>query len=94
MRWPFGKKREQTDLRIFRHPKNGELTLRMRGMVGWPSGDRMQPIIAFEVTIDARVTEEEARLLRDQIDALLPAGSHTRVSCSSNEEPSGISETQ
>jgi len=72
MWWPFRRKREETDLRIFRDPRTGELTLRLQGDVGWPSGDQREPFIQIAVTLNTRLTESSARQLRDQIDIFLP----------------------
>ena len=70
MKWPFRRKREATDLRIFRHPKSGELTLRLEGSVGWPS-TWGQPIVQIGVTLTTPLTEPSALQLRDQLNALV-----------------------
>jgi hypothetical protein len=72
MRWPFRRKREETDLRIFRDPKTGELTLRLHGDVGWPADEARVPMIQIAVTLNTRLTESAARQLRDHINTFLP----------------------
>jgi len=72
MRWPFRSKRDETDVRIFRDPKTGELTLRLNGEIGWPAGPDKEPLITFGVSLRTEITEGAARQLRDQIDGLLP----------------------
>lgn len=72
MRWPFRRKRQETDLRIFRDPKTGELTLRLKGDVGWPADEEREPVIQIAVTLNTRLTESAARQLRDQMNAFLP----------------------
>jgi hypothetical protein len=72
MRWPFRTKREETDLRIFRDPKSGEMMLRLQGDVGWPTTWERDAIIQLNVNLSTRITESAARQLRDQINALLP----------------------
>jgi hypothetical protein len=70
MKWPFRRKREETDLRIFRHPKTDELTLHMAGSIGWPSAWE-QPILQIGVTLTTPLTESVARQLRDQLNVLV-----------------------
>jgi hypothetical protein len=71
MKWPFRRKRDETDLRVFRDPKSGELTLRMDGSVGWPSAWE-QPIIQMQVKLTTPLTDTVARQVRDQLIALVP----------------------
>jgi len=73
VKWPFRRKRDETDLRVFRDPKSGELTLRMDGSVGWPPAWE-QPIVQLQVRLTTPMTESVARQIRDQLDALLPGG--------------------
>jgi hypothetical protein len=70
VKWPFNRKREETDLRVFRDPKSGELTLRMDGSVGWPS-EWEQPIVQFHVRLTTPMTESAARQIRDQLNTLV-----------------------
>ena len=71
MRWPFRAKRPECDVRVFRAPKTGKLTLRLRGDVGVPSAWE-QPILTLEVRLDAAMSDEIAEQLRDQLLMLLP----------------------
>ncbi len=71
MKWPFSRKRDETDLRVFRDPKTGELTLRMDGSVGWPSAWE-QPIVQLQVRLTTPLTESVARQIRDQLNSLVP----------------------
>jgi hypothetical protein len=71
MKWPFRRRRDETDIRIFRDPKTGELTLRLNGSLGWPSGQDKEPVVALNVTLSTVLTESVARQLRDQINALI-----------------------
>jgi hypothetical protein len=71
VKWPFKRKREATDLRVFRDPKSGELTLRMDGSVGWPSAWE-EPIVQLQVRLTTPMTESVARQIRDQLNAFLP----------------------
>jgi|GEM_PF-3678397 len=72
MKWPFRSKKDETDIRIFRDPRTGELTLRLNGEIGWPSRPGAEPLITVGVSLNTRIPESAARQLRDQIDALLP----------------------
>lgn len=74
MKWPFRRKRDETDIRIFRDSKTGELTLRLMGEIGWPSSPEKEPLVTFSVSIKTEITEQVARQLRDQIEALFPSG--------------------
>jgi hypothetical protein len=73
MRWPFRRKRAETDLRVYRDPKSGELMLRLQGSIGWPQDVDRGPILQLAVTLTSRLTETAARQLRDQLDAFLPS---------------------
>jgi hypothetical protein len=70
MRWPFRRNRDETDLRIFKDSKSGELTLRMDGSAGWPLSWE-QPFIQIQVRLTTSLTATVARQLRDQLNALL-----------------------
>lgn len=62
MKWPFRAKRPHADVRAFRHPKTGELTLRLDGQLGIPSKWE-QPIVAMYVRLEAPLSSETAELL-------------------------------
>ena len=71
MRWPFRPKHPECDIRIFRDPKSGKLTLRLYGDVGVPLKWE-QPILVMELKLEAPMTDEVAAQLRDQLIMLLP----------------------
>jgi hypothetical protein len=71
MRWPFRAKQPECDVRVFRAPKTGKLTLRLQGDVGFPFGWE-QPILTLEIRLDAAMSDEIAEQVRDQLLMLLP----------------------
>jgi hypothetical protein len=75
MKWPFRSKRDETDIRIFRDPKTGELTLRLQGDIGWPTGPDKEPVVTLNVSLRMQIADTAARQLRNQINALLPQDS-------------------
>ena len=74
MRWPFRSKSTECDVRAFRDPKSGKLTLRLQGNMGVPRKWE-QPIISLEVQLSAPLEDLVAAQLRDQLNFLLPPGS-------------------
>ena len=70
MRWPFRAKRPDCDIRAFRDPKSGKLTLRLQGDIGFPLHWE-QPILTLDVKLDAPVDETVAIRLRNQLTFLL-----------------------
>lgn len=64
MRWPFRTDRA-TDLRVYRDPKTGEITLAMNGEVKFS-------ILRIRVMLRDDLSKETALRLRDQINALFP----------------------
>jgi hypothetical protein len=70
MKWPFRRKREETDLRLFRNPKTNELTLSMKGSVGFPLS-WIEPIVQMNVNLTTPISDNSARLLRDQLNTLV-----------------------
>jgi hypothetical protein len=70
MRWPFRAKRPDCDVRAFRDPKSGKLTLRLHGDIGFPRTWE-EPILTIDVRLDAPVDEAIAVQLRDQLTHLL-----------------------
>lgn len=71
MKWPFRHKRPTTDVRVFRNPKTGTVTLRLQGDLGIPLRWE-QPIITLELRLDTAMSDDIAVQLRDQLLALLP----------------------
>lgn len=71
MKWPFRHKRPECDIRAFRNPKTGKLTLRLHGDIGVPLSWE-EPILTLDVTLDAPISEHVAAFLRDQLLALVP----------------------
>jgi hypothetical protein len=71
MKWPFAHKRPECDVRIFRDPKSGMLTLRLHGDVGVPFRWE-EPILTLDLKLEAPMTDEVAAQLRDQLLMLLP----------------------
>jgi hypothetical protein len=71
MKWPFRPKCPECDVRIFRDPKSGKLTLRLYGDVGVPFKWE-EPILLLEVKLDAPMSDDVAAQVRDQLIALLP----------------------
>jgi hypothetical protein len=57
MLWPFRPKRPDCDVRAFRDPNSGRLTLRLQGDVGLPLKWE-QPILTLEVKLDALSTRQ------------------------------------
>lgn len=75
MRWPFKQRRPEADVRAFRDPKTGQVTLRLNGQLALPpSWD--EPIIQLDVRLEAPLTEEAAISLRDQLLHLIPVSIH------------------
>jgi hypothetical protein len=79
MKWPFRHKRPECDVRIFRDPKTCKLTIRLHGDVGIPLTWE-EPILTFDLSLDAPMTDEVATQLRDQLIALLPPSDHDEQS--------------
>jgi hypothetical protein len=71
MKWPFRRERDETDLRVFRDLKSGELTLRMDGSAGWPTSWE-QPFVQVQVRLTTPLSTAVARQVRDQLNSLLP----------------------
>lgn len=71
MKWPFRQKRPECDVRIYRNPKTGKLTLRLCGDVGVPFKWE-EPILTLELKLEAPMSDEVGEQLRDQLLALLP----------------------
>lgn len=73
MHWPFRPKRPECDVRAFRDPKSGKLTLRLLGDIGIPPRWE-QPILTLEVKLDAPMDEAVAVELKNQLVFLLGDG--------------------
>jgi hypothetical protein len=72
MKWPFRAKRPHADVRVFRHPKTGELTLRLDGKVGLPTSWE-EPVLVVDVRLEAPLSNDAATGLRDELNHLLPS---------------------
>lgn len=70
MLWPFRPKRPDCDVRVFRDPQSGRLTLRLQGDVGFPL-EWEQPVVTLEVKLDAPIDEAVAIQLTNQLIFLL-----------------------
>jgi hypothetical protein len=64
MRWPF-KSHKSTDIRIFKDPKTGDVTLRLVGPVNFPTS--ASPILTVFVTLNVKLDEEGINRLFDQL---------------------------
>lgn len=76
MLWPFRPKRPDCDVRAFRDPNSGRLTLRLHGDIGFPLSWE-QPILTLDVKLDAPIEEAVAIQLKNQLIFLLGGGANT-----------------
>jgi hypothetical protein len=71
MRWPFQQKRPTADVRAFRDPKTGKVTLRLDGQLGLPTSWE-EPILVVDIRLEAPLSDETAVAVRDQLNHLIP----------------------
>jgi hypothetical protein len=65
MKWPF-ESRKSTDIRIFKDPITGDVTLRLVGPIGFPNS--ANPILTLVVTLNVKLDEEGINRLHDQLN--------------------------